>query len=118
MATKSGSNRIGWNQRGPTDRELLQQAHERSDPESYYWQNQTRNYKLRLCEVMGAAAFEEWADRLLPDDVLEQTTWKQIAELYQHKLHIEEGVPTQAEIDRHDWMNDPKHYKIQGEDYV
>jgi outer membrane biogenesis lipoprotein LolB len=115
MPNKSGSNRVGWNQRGPTDAQMLRDAQERSDPESYHWQNKTRNYKMRLCEVMGDAEFEAWADRAFPGDTIDDATWKQIAELYAAKLHIEEGAPDERECERHDWKNNPKHYKTTGE---
>jgi hypothetical protein len=115
MTDKHGSNRYGWNQRGPRDADVMNHAREISDPESYYWQNKTRNFKLRLIEVMGGEQFVEWAERVFPGATIDEATWKQIAEQYEHKLRIEEGAPDKRECERHDWQNNPKHYKTNGE---
>ena len=117
MANKQGSNRIGWNQRGPTNRELIQQAEDKSeliDPESYYWQNSTWNLVAALAEKMGEAEFEDFAELTFPGDSIDQYTWKQIHDTYAAKL---ERLPVEAlDAEARSWINDPAHLKMRGID--
>jgi hypothetical protein len=110
MPDKRGSNRYGWNARGGTVAQQLENARyqtELLDPDSYHWKNKANNWRFALIELMGEAAFLEWADRLFPGDSIENATWQEIAELYEAKLHVIQGD------DRH-WSDDPKHYKMNG----
>lgn len=117
MANKQGSNRIGWNQRGPTNRELMQQAREGSErlnPESYYWQNETWNLIHALAEKMGRVEFDAFAGLTFPGDSIDQYTWKQIRDTYAAKLerlHVEE-----LEAESRNWINNPSHVKMRGVD--
>jgi hypothetical protein len=110
MANKRGSNRIGWNRRGPSTADQLAQAQELGNPNSYHWQNKARNYKQRLIDVMGEAAYMEWIDRLYPDDA-DDLTWQELAEQLEAKLQVEQGAPGDKECARHSWVNDPRHFK-------
>lgn len=115
MPNRMGSNRIGWNQRGPTNRELLQQAREQSEklnPESYHWQNATYNLVAALAERMGKEEFEEWAEMVFPGDSIEDYTWKQIHDTYLAKLERLQAEELDAEA--REWVNRPEHYKMNG----
>jgi hypothetical protein len=85
---------------------------EYADPDSYHWKNQAENYQLMLAEKMGDEEFAEWADRLFPRDSIEEATWKEIAELYEAKFRVIQAEERGAE--KHDWENDPKHFKTNG----
>lgn len=117
MANKQGSNRIGWNQRGPTNREIMQQAKEKSEelnPESYYWQNASWNMVAALAEKMGEVEFEAFAELTFPGESIDQYTWKQIHDTYAAKLarvKVEE-----LDADARSWIDDPAHLKMRGTD--
>ena len=85
---------------------------EYQDPDSYYWQNRTKDIKHWLILKMGENQFLEWADRLFPGDSIDDATWKEIFELYEAKFRVIQGEEREAE--RHDQDNDPKHYKMNG----
>jgi len=112
MANKMGSNRIGWNQRGPTNRELMQQARDLSNYDSYHWENATLNLKAALCERMGDQEFEEWVEGVFPGETIDLYTWKQIHDTFLAKLERIQLEDLEAEA--HDWMNRPEHYKTNG----
>ena len=86
MPNRHGSNRIGWNQRGPTIKDQMRWARELSNPDSYHWQNQTHNAKLALIEAMGLDDFEAYAESIFPGDSIESYTWQQIYDTYAAKL--------------------------------
>lgn len=89
MPDKHGSNRYGWNQRGGTNKQLLENARYQSEilnPDSRHWENKTWAVQEKLVEKMGAAEFEAWAERLFPGDSIDDATWKEIFELYQAKF--------------------------------
>ena len=115
MPDKSGSNRIGWNRRGPGVSEQIENARHQSEianPESYYWKNRTCITRDHLADCMGDKEFMEWVERLLPGDSIDQMTWKEIHEFYNEKFQR-----VQAEIamaDSHDWEDDPRHTKTNG----
>ena len=115
MPNKSGSNRIGWNRRGPSISQQMDNARFQSevlDPESKYWQGKVEITKDLLITSMGEVEFVEWADRVFPGETIDQATWKEIAELYDQKFRR-----IQAEIalgESHSWMDDPKHFKTNG----
>ena len=117
MPNKMGSNRVGWNQRGPTNRELMQQAREESEvlnPESYYWQNATWNMIYALAEKMGRDEFEAFAELTFPGDSIDQYTWKQIHGTYFAKLERLQFEELDAAA--RGWINDPGHLKMRGSD--
>lgn len=115
MPDKSGSNRIGWNQRGPTVSDQLETAKEQSEianPDSDYWKFRAYQSVDYLVSCMGASEFEEWAERLLPGDTIDELTWKEIHTFYDGKFQR-----VQAEIamvDGRDWEDDPRHIKTNG----
>ena len=112
---KSGSNRIGWNQRGPSEKDQFKSALEQSgiaNPDSGYWQIRTNIIRNCLAACMGDREFTEWAERLLPDDSIDELTWEEIHTFYDGKFQR-----VQAEIamfDCHDWEDDPRHIKTNG----
>ncbi len=115
MADKYGSNRYGWNQRGGTDGEILRQAKEQSailDPESLYWKNRALNSGQNLADCMGTKDFQEWAERLLPGDSIDEISWEEIHELYEGKFQRVQAEAAMGE--GHDWEDDPKHCKMNG----
>lgn len=57
-----------------------------TDPDSNHWENRALDMKHWLILKMGKDEFKEWADRLFPDDTIEQATWKEIWELYKAKF--------------------------------
>lgn len=59
---------------------------ERLNPDSYYWQNETRNVKLALIDAMGDDEFLAYAESIFPDNTIEDYTWKQIHDTYFEKL--------------------------------
>ena len=91
MPNRQGSNRIGWNQRGPTIRDQMADAIERSNPESYYWQNRTHNARLALIEAMGDVDFVAFAESTFPDQAIDGFTWQQIYKTYASKLAEVQG---------------------------
>lgn len=91
MPGKYGSNRVGWNQRGPGIRDQMADAIERSNPESYYWQNKTKNVKLALIEAMGDVDFVAFAESTFPGQVIDGFTWQQIYKTYASKLAEVQG---------------------------
>ncbi len=115
MPDKSGSNRIGWNQRGPTVRDQLKNALHQSgiaNPDSDYWETRAFKSKDFLCQCMGNKEFEEWAERMFPGDTIDQATWKEIHEAYDMKFQrIQAEI---AMVDDHDRKEDPKHIKTNG----
>ena len=86
MPTKSGSNRIGWNQRGPTNAQLLQRAKEESNHDSALWEQRTWRIVEALKTQMTDIGFALWANRVFPGASIDEATWKQIHDLYKHKL--------------------------------
>ncbi len=116
MPDKSGSNRIGWNQRGPSDKDQFESAQARSeivDPDSRYWENRTFQTKDLLVDCMGASEFEEWAGRLFPADTIDQISWKEIHEAYFGKLQRIQSEIAMVDAVR-DWEDDPRHCKTNG----
>ncbi len=115
MPDKSGSNRIGFNRRGPSVNDEMENALHQSellDPDSDYWQARTFRSKDFLRQCMGDKEFEEWAERMFPGDTIDQATWKEIHEAYDGKFQR-----VQAEIamvDDHDRQEDPRHIKTNG----
>jgi hypothetical protein len=115
MPDKSGSNRIGFNRRGPGVKEQIENARNQSeilDPDSDYWKFRTYQSIDYLVSCMGASEFEEWAERLFPADSIDQISWKEIHEAYDQKFQR-----VQAEIamvDGRDWEDDPRHIKTNG----
>lgn len=110
--------RSGWNRRGPTDAEIMELARVRSevlDPDSYYWQNQVRNVKHALEEIMGPDDFENWAEARYPGPSIEQESWKEIYLAFVVKL--EDLTDGESGSEFHDWRNDPKHYRMAGGDH-
>ena len=91
MPNRRGSNRIGWNQRGPTIRGQMANAIERSNPESYYWQNKTHNVRLALIEAMGEVDFNAYVESTLPGKTINDFTWQQIYKTYASKLAEVQG---------------------------
>ena len=59
-----------------------------NDPDSYHWQSRALDMKHWLELKMGAEEFEAWAERLFPGDSIDQTTWKEIHELYEAKFRV------------------------------
>jgi len=115
MPDKTGSNRIGWNRRGPSISQQMDNAHFQSevlDPESKYWQGKAEISQDLLISSMGEGEFVEWANRVFPGETIDQATWKEIADLYDQKFRR-----IQAEIalgESHSWVDDPKHFKTNG----
>ena len=115
MPDKNGSNRIGWNQRGPTDKDILADALEQSqilDPDSDYWRNRTYLSRNHLVLCMGEKEFEEWAERMFPGESIDSVPWKSI-----HSAYDEKFQRVQAEIamkDERDWEDDPRHIQTNG----
>ena len=94
MANDYTYKRNGWNKRGPTVAHQMENARYQSEllnPDSDHWKEKTREIRDLLSEKMGAE-FKPWADRLFPDDTIDQATWKQIYELYEahYKLLLDE----------------------------
>ena len=85
---------------------------EYTDPDSYYWENRTYDMKFWLIEKMGQGPFEAWAGRLFQDEDIDQATWKEIFDLYEAKFRVCQAEEREAE--KHDWLDDPKHYKTNG----
>ncbi len=116
MPDKSGSNRIGFNRRGPGISEQIENARHQSEisnPDSYYWRSRAIHARDNLALCMGVKEFEEWVERLYPGDVIDSVPWKEIHEAYSQKFQR-----VQAEIamaDSHDWEDDPNHLKTNGE---
>ena len=116
MPDKSGSNRIGWNRRGPSEKDLFESALEQSgiaNPESDYWKNRTYQARDHLADCMGDQEFVEWVERLLPGDTIEEMTWEELHVFYDGKFQR-----IQAEIalvdSARDWEDDPRHIKTNG----
>lgn len=89
MPNKMGSNRIGWNQRGPTTRDQVAWAKQQSEinnPESYYWQQQTFIVKDLLIKAIGEDAFIAFADCIFPGKTIDDYSWQQIHDTYDAKL--------------------------------
>lgn len=86
MPNRSGSNRIGWNQRGPTIKQQMEWVRELGDPDSYHWQNKANNLKYKLVEIMGPDEFEDFADMTWPGESINSWTWHGIYDLYLAKL--------------------------------
>jgi hypothetical protein len=106
MAGKYGSNRVGWNQRGPSDKDLFDQAKarsEQSNPESYYWQNKTHNMKFALIDAMGEDEFVAYAESIFPGDTIDDFTWRQIFETYEAKL--EQVNAARLDQEAGSWIN-------------
>lgn len=91
MPGKYGSNRVGWNQRGPGIREQLANAIERSNPDSYHWRNKTHNARLALIEAMGDVDFVAFAESTFPGQSIDDFTWRQICVTYDSKLAEVQG---------------------------
>ena len=85
---------------------------EYEDPDSYHWQNRANDMRHWLELKMGEGEFLGWVNRLFPDGNAEDSTWKEIFELYEAKFRIIQGE--EREADQHDQDNDPKHYKMNG----
>ena len=85
---------------------------EYNDPDSLHWETRTQEMKQLLILKMGEGTFLEWADRLFPGDSMDEATWKQIFDLYEAKFRVCQAKDREAE--RHDWPDDPKHYKTNG----
>ena len=115
MPDKSGSNRIGFNRRGPSVKEQMENALQQSeilDPDSKYWEIRTFQAKDHLVLCMGASEFDEWAERLFPGDVINDVPWKEIHEVYNEKFQrIQAEI---AMVDAHDQDEDPRHIKTNG----
>jgi hypothetical protein len=115
MPDKSGSNRIGWNQRGPTDKDILADAIEISeimDPNSRYWMNRTYQTRDMLVDCMGEKEFEEWAERMFPGIEIDSVSWSDIHSAYDGKFQrIQAEI---AMVDDHDQQEDPRHIKTNG----
>ncbi len=115
MPDKTGSNRIGFNRRGPGVSEQLESAKMQSEilnPESDYWEIRTNITRDHLASCMGDQEFMEWIERLLPGDSIDGMTWEEIHKFYEGKFQR-----VQAEIamgDGHDWEDDPRHFKTNG----
>ena len=58
------------------------------DPDSYHWQTRALDMTFLLIQKMGEQEFEVWAERLFPGDVIDQTTWKEIFDLYEAKFRV------------------------------
>ena len=116
MPDKSGSNRVGWNQRGPSEKDQFKSAQARSeivDPDSRYWESRTFQTKDLLIECMGEKEFGEWAKRLFPADTIDSVSWKEIHEAYEQKHQRIQAEVAMVDAVR-DWEDDPKHYKTNG----
>ncbi len=115
MPDKSGSNRIGFNRRGPSDKDILADALEQSeimDPNSRYWMNRTYQTIDMLVDCMGKAEFQEWAERMYPGESIDSVSWSDI-----HTAYDEKFQRVQAEIamvDDRDRQEDPRHIKTNG----
>jgi len=116
MPDKSGSNRIGWNRRGPSEKDQFKSAQARSeivDTNSRYWENRTFQVKDLLIECMGEKEFEEWAERLFPALSIVAVPWKEIYEAYFGKLQRIQSEIAMVDAVR-DWEDDPRHCKTNG----
>ena len=85
---------------------------EYNDPESYHWQNRANDMRHWLELKMGEADFLKWVNRLFPDGDASNATWREIFDLFEAKFRVIQGEEREAE--RHDWEDDPKHYKMNG----
>ncbi len=83
-----------------------------NDPDSRHWHDRADDMKQLLILKMDGEEFVEWADRLFPDDSINDATWREIFELYEAKYRVIQGE--EREVERHDQDNDPKHYKMNG----
>ena len=81
-------------------------------PDSDYWYARVFDMQKWLILKMGKEQFEEWADRLFPDDSIEDATWKEIFDLYEAKFRVCQAE--EREVEKHGWEDDPKHYKTNG----
>lgn len=89
MPNRFGSNRIGWNQRGPSNKDLFIAAKhtaEINDPDSIYWRQEAYFVKTKLSHAMGAINFEAWAESVYPGNSINDFTWREIYEAYQEKF--------------------------------
>ena len=115
MPDKNGSNRYGWNQRGPTVADQLETAmiqSEMSNPDSAYWKQRVAYSRNLLERYMGDREFKEWAERRFPGDSIDSFTWEEIHEAYSEKF--QRVLAELAMVYTHCWENDPKHYKTNG----
>lgn len=101
--------RSGWNKRGPSDRELLANAIERSNENSFYWQRKALKARNELIEKMGCETFEGWAEDLWPGATIDDYSWKHIWNTYSHELERCERLGINKNPN-----DDPKHLKTHG----
>jgi hypothetical protein len=96
MANDWTYQRTGWNKRGPSNAYYLQLAKDQSEmlqnPDSNHWKKKALEMRDWLVKKMGGDEFEAWADRLFPEDTIDQATWKEVYELYEahYKLLLDE----------------------------
>lgn len=89
MTGKYGSNRVGWNQRGPTNKQMFEWAKEESeqlDPESYYWQNKAQNAIYSLGDSIGYDACRAFGEAVYPGETIDGFTWQHIHNTYTAEL--------------------------------
>lgn len=53
-------------------------AAERANPDSIYWEYESKASQATLEAMIGEKAYEAWAELVWPGDVIDECTWKDI----------------------------------------
>lgn len=115
MPDKSGSNRIGFNRRGPSVKDQIDNARRLSamnNPESRYWENRAKFTMDMLLSCVGEEEYKRLGEERFPGRSIDDFTWKEIHEAYDGMFQR-----VQAEIAMADFPNpenDPLHLKTNG----
>ena len=91
MATNYNTGRTGWNQRGPSEKDMLAiQRQLRQDEDSPGWARKYVEACAELEALIGNRATDAWLERTWPGATIERYTWKELHDGVRAKI---EQVP-------------------------